>query len=167
MLTTTKNDNLSCLWIYLLIYNHLRIHQFPLFYLLFNNSSSFFLITNRHKLKIFDSPHSGAVEMHHQPFARIERNWIGVFYSFKPTTEFRAHECTACVSRIHVQPESVLFTYFQLSETNIYISQINFIDSFFKDFKISEPTCTIFHFTYTLDRLLLDYRKRTHQLYPK
>lgn len=61
-------------------------------------------------IRTWHSPHSGAVKMHHQPFARIKRDWIGVFYSLKPSTEFRAYECTACIGRVHVQPQSILFT---------------------------------------------------------
>ena len=61
-------------------------------------------------ISTWHSPHSGAVKMHHQPFARIKRNWIGIFYSLEPSTEFRAHECTACIGCVHVQPQSILFT---------------------------------------------------------
>lgn len=53
-------------------------------------------------------PQSRAVEVDHQPFARIEGERVGVLHSLHPVAELRANERAAGVGRVDVQPQSVL-----------------------------------------------------------
>lgn len=49
-------------------------------------------------------PHSRAVEVYHEPFRRVECDWIGFFDTLKPYTKFGTNECASSISSVNVQP---------------------------------------------------------------
>lgn len=49
-------------------------------------------------------PHSRAVEVYHEPFRRVECDWIGFFDTLKPYTKLGTNECASSISSVNVQP---------------------------------------------------------------
>ena len=54
------------------------------------------------------SPHCRAVEVDHQPLARVEGDGVRELDSFHPLPELRAHEGRPSVGGVHVEPELFL-----------------------------------------------------------
>ena len=77
-------------------------------------------------------PHSGAVEMDHHPFGRIESDRVGEFDTVEPVAEFRAQESRSSVGGIDVQPE-IFWSTFRLN-LNKWI--YNFFPARWSSFKI-------------------------------
>jgi len=70
--------------------------------------------SNPEKLRLRTSnitiPHSGAVEMHHHPFGRVEGYGVHIMYAVQPMSELRADESSACICSVHVEPHVFSFT---------------------------------------------------------